>query len=432
MTLHRPALRLFSALLLIVLPLHAEQLPFRRAVELALQHSGVMAMAAADQARAYQGYMEAKNAFIPNLVLGSGLGYSYGYPMSIEGAAPTVFNVNTQSFLINPAQRAFMKAAKIDWMASTTSKEDRRAQVILDAAVTWTELDKALSQIKLVQQQQDEATRQQDVVTQRVQAGIDSDVELKKAQLAAARVRMRVAELSSTANVLREHLAQLTGLPAAGLETATESMPELPAPPDDPNLSQRVAEQSPIVRSAEQQADAKEERARGEHKQLYPAIDFAGSYGLFAKFNNYDQFFKKFQYNNFTIGAGIRVPIFNFTQKAHAAAADADALAARKQAQMVKEQVSTDTMKLQGAVRQLAAARDVAKLEYDLAKADTEATNIKVQSGQGTVKDQQTARINEIGQYEAYLDANFEYVKAQLNLMKQSGDLAGWAGVGKP
>jgi outer membrane protein TolC len=369
--------------------------------------------------------------FIPNLVLGSGLGYSYGYPMSIEGSAPTVFNVNTQSLLINPAQKSFMKAAKIDWMAATTSKEDKRAQVILDTALTWAELDKVLSQMKLVQQQQEAAGKQEDVTSQRVQAGVESEVELKKAQLASARVRMRVAELSTTANVLREHLAQLTGLPAAGLETASDSMPQLPAPPDDPNLAQRVASQSAVVRSAEQQAQAKEERARGEHKQLYPALDFAGSYGMFAKFNNYEDFFKKFQRNNFTIGAGIRLPIFNFAQKAHAAAADAEALVARKQAQAVKEQVSTDTMKLQGAVRQLAAARDVARLEYDLAKADTEATNVKVQAGQGTIRDQQGARISEIGRQEAYLDATFEYIKAQLSLMKQSGDLADWAGAGK-
>ncbi len=431
MTLHRPVLRLFLAVLLVTIPVHAEQVQFRRAVELALQHSGVMALAAADQARAYQGYMEARNGFIPNLVLGSGLGYSYGYPMSIEGAAPTIFNVNTQSFLINPAQRAFMKAAKIDWMAASTSKEDKRAQVILDTSLTWAELDKVLSQIKLVQQQQDAANRQTDIATQRMQAGVDSEVELKKAQLAAARVRMRVAELSSNANVLREHLAQLTGLPAAGLETDTESLPQLPAPPDDPNLAQRVANSSPIVHSAEQQADAKEERARGEHKQLWPALDFAGSYGMFAKFNNYQDFFLKFQRHNFTIGAGIRFPVFNFAQKAHAAAADADALAARKQAQAVKEQVSTDTMKLQGAVRQLAAARDVAKLEYDLAKADTQATNVKAQSGEANPKDQQTAQINEIGRYEAYLDANFEYVKAQLQLLKQAGDIASWAGFPK-
>jgi outer membrane protein TolC len=431
MTSHRPVLRLLFVLLL-SLPLDAEQLQFHRAVDLALQHSGVMAMAAADQARAWQGYMEARNVFIPNLVLGSGLGYSYGYPMSIEGSAPTVFNINTQSFLINPAQREFMKAAKTDWMAASTSKEDKRAQVILDTALTWTELDKALSEIKLVQQQQDAAARQEDISKQRVQAGVESAIEVTKAQLASARVRMRVAELSSTADVLREHLAQLTGLPAAGLTTDTESLPQLPAPPDDPNLAQRVAGDSPLVRSAEQQAEAKAQRARGEHKQLYPALDFAGSYGLFAKFNNYDQFFKKFQRNNFTIGAGIRLPVFNFAQKAHAAAADAEALAARKQAQAVKEQVSTDTMKLQGAVRQLAAARDVAKLEYDLAHADAEATNAKVQSGQGSPKDQQTAQINELGQQQAYLDANFEYLKAQLTLMKQAGQLADWAGAGKP
>ena len=427
MTSHRRCLSVPFLVVALLGSAAAQQLPFRHAIELALKHSGLMAIAAADQVRARQGYLEARNGFIPNLVVGSGLGYSYGYPMSIEGAAPTIFNVNTQSFLVNFAQRSFVKAARIDWMATNISSEDKRSQVILDAALTWTELDKVLSELKLLRDQQQNAARQEDITAQRVAAGVETAVELTRAKLATARVRMKAAELASTADVLRSHLGFLTGLPADTLETDPESLPTLPAPPNDPGLAARAVSQSPAVRLADEAARAKDERARAEHQQLYPSLDFAGSYGLFAKFNNYDQFFKKFQSNNFTIGAGIRFPIFNSSQKARAAGADADALVAHKQAEAVRNQVSTDVLKLQGAVRQLSAARDVARLEYDLARSATEAASVRVQSGQANLREEQAARLDEADRYSAFLDASFELQKAQLRLLHQAGQLEAWA-----
>src|SRR4051794_4552960 len=81
-----------------VLPekLHAQALPFQHAIELALQHSGTMAIAAADQVRAHNGYLEARNTFLPTLYIGSGLAASYGFPLSIEGSAPTIIKVTSQ------------------------------------------------------------------------------------------------------------------------------------------------------------------------------------------------------------------------------------------------------------------------------------------------------------------------------------------------
>src|SRR5260370_12670494 len=90
----------------------AESLPFRRAVELALSHSGTMAIATAEQLRAHAGYMEARSAYIPQVIVGSGLAYSFGFPLSIEGSAPSVVNLNAQSYLLNAAPRELVKAAK--------------------------------------------------------------------------------------------------------------------------------------------------------------------------------------------------------------------------------------------------------------------------------------------------------------------------------
>ena len=93
----------------------------------------------------------------------------------------------------------------------------------------------------------------------------------------------------------------------------------------------------------------------------------------------------------------------------------------------LRNQVSTEVLKLQGAVRQLAAARDVARLEYDLARAGTEATSVRVQSGQANLREEQAARLDEADRYSAFLDASFELQKAQIRLLQQSGQLEAWA-----
>src|SRR5271157_5781670 len=77
----------------------AESLPFERAVRLALARSTTTAIANADVQRAIASYRELRNNFIPQIVAGSGLGYSYGFPLSIEGSAPSLVTVAAQSSL---------------------------------------------------------------------------------------------------------------------------------------------------------------------------------------------------------------------------------------------------------------------------------------------------------------------------------------------
>lgn len=405
-------------------------LPFRRAIELALQHSGDMAIAAADQEASHQSYLETRNGYLPTIIVGSGIAASYGFPMSLEGSAPSIFNVTTQQYLYNPGVREFLKAARRDWNASGISLEDRRNQVILETALVYAELDKLSSTLHVLQEQAGSAQRVEQVVSMRVQAGVENELEITRAKLTAARVRLNLADAESRAAVLRTRLAQLTGLPADDLETITESIPELPAVPAEA-VSDKSLDQNPEVRLANERAAAMVFRAKGEHRMLYPSIDLAGQYGLFSKFNNYDQYFKKFQRNNVTFGLEIRFPIFNLSQKARAQAADATALRAQKQAQDVKDRLSVETLKLEGAVKQLAAAREVARLEYVLARADADAVGIKLVAGTATVRDQEHAHLLENDKYLALLDATFQLDQAQMELLKTSGKLQDWALAGK-
>src|SRR5262249_19211145 len=80
-----------------------QPLAFRTAIELALKNSTTTGMSQADQRRARAAVTQVRDVFLPQTVLGSGLGASYGFPLSLEGAAPALFNVNFQGALLNLA-----------------------------------------------------------------------------------------------------------------------------------------------------------------------------------------------------------------------------------------------------------------------------------------------------------------------------------------
>src|SRR3954470_22999610 len=404
-----------------------EPLPFRRAIELALQHSSGLAAAIADRERAQHAVEEEKYQFIPLVIMGSGLAATYGFPLSIEGAAPTALSVNTQSMLLNFGQLDFIRSAKNELNAANFSAADRRQQVILDAASAYVQLDATSSAINVTKQQLESAERTEKLADQRVKEGVDPQVESIKAKLAAARVRMHAADLQGSADVLRMRLAALTGLPAAQIITSTETIPALPEVKQQDEVVAQATESSPAVRAASEQAAAKELKARGERKLRFPTIDLAGQYGLFSRFNNYDQYFNKFQRHNATFGVNIRVPLFNPSGRAHAAASEAEALRASKDAEITKQQFSEGTLKLQRSVQQLAAAREVSKLEHQLARGDVEAVGARIEAGTASFKDQEAARVAEDEKYMNYLNTIFILDQTQMQLLKATGGLESWA-----
>lgn len=427
-------------LLLTAVSALAEPLPFRRAMELAARRAST-SPAAADQQRAAAGYLEARNMYLPQLVVGSGLAKTFGFPMSIEGAAPAVFNLNYQSYLINPAQHDFVKSAKQDWLASASTAQDQRDATLLETAITYIQLDTLTARLHVLQQQREEAVRLVSIVNDRVQAGVEPQLELTRSQLAAAQVRLRLADAAGAADVLRERLSQLTGLSAASIETVNESIPDVPDVSRRQDLVSAALASSPVVKAAEQSAAAKALRARGEHKAMYPAIDAVGSYGLFTRFNNFDQFFKQFERHNATLGVAIRFPFLNYPQRAVAEAADADAVKAQRQRDVTKQQVSTDTLKLARSVEQLLAAQQVAQLDYQLAQAQADAVQERIRAAAPGVvatsgqppspapgpRDLQMARLQASEKYSTYLDTTFELDKTRLQLLRAAGQLEGWA-----
>jgi outer membrane protein TolC len=405
----------------------AETLTFKKALELAAAHGTNVGMAVADQMRAQSSYLEARNAYIPGAVIGSGLGKSFGFPLSLEGSAPSIFNVNAQSTVFNPAQRSFVRAARNEWNAMGHNADDQRNQALLDAAVTYAQLDAASAKLKILRDQGEQAQHAEYITQQRVNEGLDSKMDLTRASLNAARTRLRLAETQGAVDVLKQHLAQLTGLAAGDIEIDGESVPKIPDFSQDEGVINRALANNSAVKTADEHLKGKEQQAKGEHNALYPTIDFAAQYALLSRYNNYDVFYKSFQRNNATIGVAIRFQFLNPVQRAKSQTAAAEALRAKSEAEATRNLVSSQALRLQRSLQQFAAARDVSKLEWDLAQGNLDAVTAKIQAGSATLRDQENARIEVNDKYANYLDTSFEYDKARLQLMSLTGDLHDWA-----
>ena len=442
----RGALILLWTLAIVFTPasLLAEPVPLRRVVELALSHATGSGIAAADEQRAAAAYRDLRDSYIPQLATGAGLGYSHGFPLSLEGSAPSLFTVNAQSALLNPSLREFLRAARVESTVASLKTKDQRNQIIQDAALSYAELSKWEQRLAKLRDTQADVNKMEAAVTQRVQEGVDSEVEGTKARLSSARVRLRVAEAQGAADVLREHLSKLTGLPAASIETDPDSIPAPPAPATAEDTPKAAADSSPAVQAAVEHARAQYLRAQGEHKALWPSVDFAAQYALLSKFNNFENYYipskpctvagvsvlcvtNNFQQNNATVGVSIRFPLFNSSQRARAQTADADALKASKQAEASKNQVSEETLRLQRSAAQLLAARDVAELESEIAQKNLTAIQPRVDAGTANLHDLDDARSQVSERFITLQDVTFELQRAQLGLLRSTGDLEKWA-----
>ena len=86
-----------------------------------MRNSTTMSAASADVSRMAALYQESRDQYIPQVFFGSGLAYSFGFPLG----EPSIFKVSSTSLLLNQAQREFIRSARADVRAADLTKEDQ-------------------------------------------------------------------------------------------------------------------------------------------------------------------------------------------------------------------------------------------------------------------------------------------------------------------
>ncbi len=172
--------------------------------------------------------------------------------------------------------------------------------------------------------------------------------------------------------MLREALAHLTGMPAASFITDEKSIPPAPEFSTVGDLHILVANFNPNVQSAYTAAKSRLYTAFGDSRQIWrPQVNFVAEYARYATFNNYADYYKNFQSNNFGIGIQITIPLWDSGKKSKARESNADAAHSLAQADLLRDQTEEQAVRLQKSIAELHAQAAVAALQRELAQADS-------------------------------------------------------------
>jgi outer membrane protein TolC len=402
-------------------------------VDQALRNSSAVRIAAADVQRAAAGLSESKSVYVPNFVLGSSVGYTYGFPIG----QPTIVNVSSQSLIFTFSQRDYIRSARAALKSAELSLADARQQVVFDAALDYVQLDADRRRIEVLDEQNGDASRLTAIEQWRLDAGVGMREDVLRAKLLSAQIRLKRLHIQDDIDVVRERLAHLTGLPADSLVTETNSIPSSPdLERDNPStaLASMTAMNTEGVRAAYANAQSHQYQAFGDARQIYrPQIGFGGTYSRFSEINNYQEYYLRFQHNNFEAGLQITLPLFDATRRAKEKESVAEAARATAQADQARDQSSENIVLLQKSLNELAAQKEVAHIQSELAQSQLDAILTQLNSP-GTApgatpltpREEQQARIEERRRAEDLLDADFEMIKAELGLLRATGQIEKW------
>ncbi|MEO6910538.1 MAG: TolC family protein [Edaphobacter sp.] len=405
------------------------QISFTTAVDLALKSNPKVLMAQADVDKAKAALSGAHDVYIPTVSGGSGLGYSYGFPVG----QPSIFKFTMQSLAFDFSQGDYIRASRFALKAANLALEDARQAVTEDVAITYVTLNHDSQRQTALSEQAGYAARLIDIIQERLDAGQDTPIGLTGAQLSAAQISLARLHADDAVASDQAHLARLIGLPARGLDVVSSSIPPFtPSQEDQPDAA--VLSASPAVASAYATASAKRQIAFGDERYLWrPQIAFAAQYNRYAKYNNYDLYYSHFQHNNFGVGIEITLPIFDMGHRAKARESAADAAHAQHEADQARDEFLEGRQKTRHATAELAARAKVASLDQQLAQQQLNILLVQLNAGSGnlsgaqmTPKDEQTSRIAEREKFLTVLDTNFQMRTAEINLLRQTGQLENW------
>jgi outer membrane protein TolC len=401
------------------------QVSFYTAVDLALRNSTQVRISAADVQHAEAAVMETVNAYKPSFSVGSSLGYSYGFPVG----QPSIYSVAAQSLAYSFSQPDYIRSARAALTAAQLQLKDTRQQVILDVAIDYIELATVNQQVTALDEETRFVHRLVDIETERVDAGLDSKVELTQARLTGAQIALRRLHLVDQADMVRARLAHLTGLNPADIVSEPQTIPLAPEISGPGGIDGNSG-----VKAAYASAKSKLYTAFGDSRQNNrPTFGFGLEYNRYAKFNNYNEYYLRFQHNNFNVGIQITLPLFDGTRKAKALGSSAEAAHASAQADQVRDQTGEQILQLEKNVAELVAQEQVAELQNQLAQDQLDTITTQLHLGSGSPggaplpKDEQAARIRERSHFVEMLDTRFQLARARLALLRSMGTIEDWA-----
>jgi outer membrane protein TolC len=415
------------ALLLVPLALGAEvrTMTLRQVVDLALNQSPEVFFARYDEMKAQHALRQAQDPFYPKVIAGSGLAYTSGFPLSIEGSAPSIIRADAIQAIYNrpqryrvAQQREYVRGAAIDSQARREEVVYRAATLFLDAGRAGRNARTAAEQIRSL-----EAALA--VVRARVEEGREIPLEGRRAEVALQRARYRSQLLDAEQTAAEHQLAMVLGLESSvRVRPAEEDRIAAALPESEEAAVSTALESSTELRKLQSNLQAKALEIKANRAAKLPQIDLVAQYGLFGRYNNYEDYFRTFTRHNGQLGVSFQIPILAGTAAAaQADQAEAESARLRMEINNTRTRLGVEARRAWQEVATAQAGRELARADLDLARDEVAVLLARYEEGRVTLKQLEEARFLEQEKWIAFHNAGFVLERARLNVLRQSGTL---------
>ncbi len=309
-----------------------------------------------------------------------------------------------------------------------------------DTALAFIALDHDQQREKAITQETDFANTLINIVQRRLDAGEGTQIDLTQAKLTAAQSHVAAMKADDDVQYDREHLGHLIDLPAASL-SIDGGFPPAPLPDETAQPTSTGGYVNAAVAAAFATADARRQQAAGQARfRFWPEINLVAQYNRYATFtDSFAQLQKIDTINGRTaltanegaFGIQITLPVMDKERAAKAREAAAQAAKLFHDAQTAQLDALDGASHLRRSISEMRAQAEVDSLQQQLAQQQLDITRLQLQSGNGNPASPQLSPAEEqkalIAERDiALIDANFQMRQAEIQLLRQTGDLETW------
>ena len=401
-------------------------LTLQEAVRMALAHSPEVSLAGAQALRAGEAVRETRSLKLPQVSTGTGAAVNNGYPLSFEGAAPSIVQISASQAILSKKNSSLIKQAEEAGKSSGFGAESARDDVASKTALTYYQLHQARKRIEIASARLEILKNQQEQVGILFAAGRVIKHEADQAEHAVFAAQNQLNAAQEQAQLAEKELREFTGFSQIASIKTVEPQIENPIfdTPSD-TIYLRALECTPEILKSKADLKAKEMHVEAEKAERLPKLEIVGEYAVFSKVNNYADYYKSFSRNNFLLGASIQVPVFNgFRTSSRVAESRHEVSEANYRLESQKSDLKLNIERSSSALRIAQGDSAVARSDVKIAEDMVQLNQTLLDTGRISPKDMDDSRSLLQQKQMALLQAEELLFQRKLELLRVAGSIS--------
>jgi outer membrane protein len=404
----------------------SRMITMQEAVRMALSRAPDVLLAEAQAIRAREAVRETRSLNRPQVNTGTGLAYNNGFPLSMEGAAPSIVQFSASQSIFSKKNSNLIHEAEESGKATQLGAESARNELASRTALVYHQLHQSRKVAAIAAVKRELAIINQEKVETLFASGRVRPVEVTIARTAAQSASQQLLIAGEQVKLAESELRELTGLSDTVFIKTAEPTLENPAfsLPGE-TLYQQALQSTPEILQSEASVKAKEFHVKAEKGESLPKAEIIGQYALFSRTNNYQDYFNVFTRNNFLVGLSLQVPLFTGSRTS--------ARVAQSKQEVSEARYRLESLKsgLKLTIERSLSALKIARGAFDFANSDAEAAREIVQVNEallegGRISPQEMEEARSMLQQKelALLEADQGFFQRKLELLRALGTIS--------